>query len=237
MEILVVEDEEAIADFLERGLEAEGYTVLTAADGVEGERLALGGGVDMVILDRMLPGRDGIEVLAAIRAAKPTLPVIMLTAKAEIAERVEGLDHGATDYMTKPFSFEELAARVRAHLRRRGDAAATTLEAGGMRIDLLARQVERGRLSVQLPEREAELLAFLMRHAGRVCTHREILSSVWGYDHDPGTNIVQVYVGYLRRRLALPDSPAPIETVRSVGYRLTAGSRSPRCAEHGSPSS
>jgi len=220
MEILVVEDEEAIADFLERGLEAEGYTVLTASDGVEGERLALGGGVDMVILDRMLPGRDGIEVLAAIRRSKPALPVIVLTARGEIAERVEGLDRGATDYMTKPFSFEELAARVRAHLRQADGEAATTLEAGGMRLDLLARRVQRDDLSVRLPERESELLAFLMRHAGRVCTHREILSSVWGYDHDPGTNVVQVYIGYLRRRLALPDSPAPIETVRSVGYRL-----------------
>jgi DNA-binding response OmpR family regulator len=219
MEILVVEDETAIADFLVRGLEAEGYTVLTATDGVEGERLALGHGVDMVILDRMLPGRDGIEVLAAIRRAKPALPVIVLTARGEIAERVEGLDHGATDYMTKPFSFEELAARARAHLRQ-VDGEATTLEAGGMRLDLLARQVQRDDLSTRLPERESELLAYLMRHAGRVCTHREILSSVWGYDHDPGTNVVQVYIGYLRRRLALPDSPAPIETVRSVGYRL-----------------
>lgn len=220
MEILVVEDEAAIADFLERGLEAEGYTVLTASDGVEGERLAFAHAVDLVILDRMLPGRDGMEVLAAIRRAKPALPVIVLTAKGEIAARVEGLDRGATDYMTKPFSFEELAARVRAHLRQADGETAATLKAGGMRLDLLARRVERDGLSVRLPERESELLAFLMRHAGQVCTHREILSSVWGYDHDPGTNVVQVYIGYLRRRLALPDSPAPIETVRSVGYRL-----------------
>jgi DNA-binding response OmpR family regulator len=221
MEILVVEDESAIADFLGRGLEAEGYDVITTADGVEGERLALGGDVDMVILDRMLPRRDGIEVLAAIRRAKPTLPVIMLTAKGEIADRVEGLDMGATDYMTKPFAFEELVARVRARLQQPDLQVATVLEAGGMRLDLLARRVERGSLSVNLPEREAALLAYLMRHPGHVCTHREILASVWGYDHDPGTNIVQVYIGYLRKRLALPDSPAPIETVRSVGYRLS----------------
>jgi two-component system, OmpR family, response regulator len=220
MEILVVEDEPAVADFLARGLEAEGYTVLIAADGGEGERLALGHGVDMVILDRMLPGRDGIEVLAAVRRAKPALPVIMLTARGEIAERVEGLDGGATDYMTKPFSFEELTARVRAHLRQPDGGAATTLEAGGLRLDLLSRRVQRDGLSVRLPEREAGLLAYLMRHAGRVCTHRELLSAVWGYDHDPGTNVVQVYIGYLRRRLGLPDTPAPIETVRSVGYRL-----------------
>jgi DNA-binding response OmpR family regulator len=220
MEILVVEDEAAIADFLARGLEAAGYGVVTAADGVEGERLALGGGFDLVILDRMLPGRDGIEVLAAIRAAKPALPVILLTARGEVADRIEGLDRGATDYMAKPFAFEELAARVRAHLRQPAGAPATVLEAGGMQLDLISRRVERDGLSVRLAEREAELLAHLMRRAGRVCTREEILASVWGYDHDPGTNIVQVYVGYLRKRLALPGSPAPIETVRSVGYRL-----------------
>jgi len=224
MEILVVEDEAAIADFLARGLEAAGYGVVAAADGVEGERLALGGGFDLVILDRMLPGRDGIEVLAAIREAKPALPVILLTAKGEVADRVEGLDRGATDYMTKPFAFEELAARVRTHLRQPAGASPTVLEAGGMQLDLISRRVERDGLSVRLAEREAELLAHLMRRAGRVCTREEILASVWGYDHDPGTNIVQVYVGYLRKRLALPDSPVPIETVRSVGYRL-AGPR------------
>lgn len=224
MEILVVEDESAIADFLARGLEAAGYGVVTAADGVEGERLALGGGFDLVILDRMLPGRDGIEVLAAIREAKPALPVIVLTARGEVADRVEGLDGGATDYMTKPFAFEELAARVRTHLRQPAGASPALLEAGGMQLDLISRRVERDGLSVRLAEREAELLAHLMRRAGRVCTREEILASVWGYDHDPGTNIVQVYVGYLRKRLALPGSPAPIETVRSVGYRL-AGPR------------
>jgi two-component system, OmpR family, response regulator len=221
VEILVVEDEAAIADFVARGLEGEGYEVLTAGDGVEGERLALSEGVDLVVLDRMLPGRDGMEVLAALRRAKPALPVILLTAKGEVADRVEGLDAGATDYLTKPFSFEELAARVRAHLRRpAGDATVATLKAAGMRLDLISRRVERDGQSVRLPEREAELLAYLMRRPGQVCSHADLLSSVWGYDHDPGTNVVQVYIGYLRRRLALPDSPAPIETVRSVGYRL-----------------
>lgn len=222
MEILVVEDEAAIADFLVRGLESEGHRVRSAADGTEGERIALGGDVDLVILDRMLPGRDGMDVLAAIRRTEPTLPVIMLTAKGSVADRVAGLDQGATDYVTKPFSFEELAARVRAHLRRPAGEVATELEAGEIRLDLLARRAERDGHSVRLSEREAELLAHLMRHAGQVCTHREILSAVWGYEHDPGTNVVQVYIGYLRRRLALPGSPAPIETVRSVGYRLTA---------------
>ena len=221
VEILVVEDEAAIADFLERGLRREGFAVQTVANGAEGERLALNHSFDLIVLDRMLPGRDGLEVLAAIRRSKPSLPVIVLTAKTEVADRVEGLDRGATDYVTKPFSFEELAARVRAHLRQAGSEVTTTLEAGGIRLDLLERRAERNGLVIDLPKREAELLAYLMRHAGRVCTHEEILAAVWEYDHDPGTNIVQVYVGYLRRKLARPDSPAPIETVRSVGYKLS----------------
>jgi two-component system, OmpR family, response regulator len=220
VEILVVEDEEAIADFLFRGLEAEGYEVKVAGDGIAGESLALNGAADLVVLDRMLPGRDGIELLRAIREKKPALPVIMLTAKAEVADRVEGLDLGATDYVTKPFAFEELLARIRSRLREAGDASQTTLEAGGVRLDLLSREASRGELRVRLPEREAGLLAHLLRHAGRVCSREEILAAVWNYDHDPGTNVVQVYVGYLRRKLDLPDDPAPIETVRSVGYRL-----------------
>lgn len=221
MEILVVEDEAAIADFLERGLAREGFAVQAVSDGAEGERLALERAFDLIVLDRMLPGRDGLEVLAAIRRSKPSLPVIMLTAKTEVADRVEGLDQGATDYVTKPFSFEELAARVRAHLRYAEREATTTLEAGGIQLDLVNRRAERDGLSVELPKREAELLAYLMRHAGRVCTREEILAAVWDYDHDPGTNIVQVYIGYLRRKLGRPDSPAPIETVRSVGYKLS----------------
>lgn len=220
MEILVVEDEASIVDFLVRGLEAEGYAVRSASNGVDGQKLALDDGVDLVILDRMLPGRDGLDVLSAIHDAKPSLPVILLTAKDAVADRVEGLDQGASDYVTKPFSFEELAARIRAHLRQPAGETATELEAAGIRLDLIARRAERDGLSVSLSAREAELLAHLMRHAGQVCTHREILSAVWGYEHDPGTNVAQVYIGYLRRRLDLPGSPAPIETVRSVGYRL-----------------
>jgi DNA-binding response OmpR family regulator len=221
MEILVVEDEAGIADFLARGLEAEGYGVSVAGDGVTGERLALDPHTDLVVLDRMLPGRDGIEVLAAIRRSKPALPVILLTAKADVADRVEGLDLGATDYMTKPFAFDELLARIRARLREPGEGSKTTLEAAGIRLDLLTREAIRDDHAVRLPSRESELLAYLMRHAGRVCSREEILSAVWGYEHDPGTNVVQVYVGYLRRKLSLPGSPAPIETVRSVGYRLS----------------
>jgi DNA-binding response OmpR family regulator len=221
MEILIVEDEAGIADFLARGLEAEGYDVTVAADGLAGERLALSPGTDLVVLDRMLPGRDGIEVLASIRSAKPTLPVILLTAKAEVADRVEGLDLGATDYVTKPFAFDELLARIRARFRESADGSETSLEAGGIRLDLLTREATRNGHAIRLPDRESELLAYLMRHTDRVCTREEILAAVWGYDHDPGTNVVQVYVGYLRRKLGAPGSPAPIETVRSVGYRLS----------------
>ncbi|HEY5333725.1 MAG TPA: response regulator transcription factor [Solirubrobacterales bacterium] len=220
MEILVVEDEAGIADFLERGLRAEGYEVSVAADGETGARLAVEPGVDLVVLDRMLPRLDGLEVLDRVRRLRPLLPVIMLTAKAEVADRVEGLDSGATDYVTKPFAFEELLARIRARLRD-GDAnSERVVEAAGIRLDLITREARRGEIATRLPEREADLLAYLIRNQGRVCSREELLSSVWGYDHDPGTNIVQVYVGYLRRRLARPDSPAPIETVRSVGYRL-----------------
>ena len=169
----------------------------------------------------MLPGRDGIEVLAAIRRQRSDLPVIMLTARDEVADRVEGLESGATDYVTKPFAFDELLARVRAHLRHAAAAERpTVLEAGGIKLDLLSRVAERDGVSVPLPEREADLLAHLMRHAGDVCGKDELLRSVWGFDHDPGTNVVQVYVGYLRRKLGSPESPAPIETIRSVGYRL-----------------
>jgi two-component system, OmpR family, response regulator len=220
MEILVVEDEAGIADFLARGLTAEGYGVTVATDGPSGERLALDSGVDLVVLDRMLPGRDGIEVLGSIRRSKPALPVIVLTARAEVADRVEGLDRGATDYVTKPFAFDELLARIRARLRDGEDASATALEAAGIQLDLVSREASREGMTVRLAEREADLLAYLLRHAGRVCSREQILSSVWGYEHDPGTNVVQVYVGYLRRKLGRPGSPAPIETVRSVGYRL-----------------
>jgi DNA-binding response OmpR family regulator len=223
MEILIVEDEVGIADFLERGLRAEGYEVTVAGDGETGARLALDPDVDLVVLDRMLPGVDGLEVLGRVRRVRPALPVIMLTAKAGVADRVEGLDGGATDYVTKPFAFEELLARIRARLRD-GAASERAIEAAGIRLDLINREARRDGVTTKLPDREADLLAYLMRNEGRVCTREELLSSVWGYDHDPGTNIVQVYVGYLRRKLARPGSPAPIVTVRAVGYRL----RSPR---------
>jgi DNA-binding response OmpR family regulator len=220
MRILVVEDETAIADFVQRGLEAEGYAVACAHDGDDGERQALGDSVDLVVLDLMLPGKDGLSVLRSIRNEKPGLPVIVLTARDAVEDKVSGLDQGATDYVTKPFSFDELTARIRAHLRRPANGEPTVLEAAGIHMDLLSREVVLGHDPVHLSAREFDLLAYFMRHPGQVLSREQILSAVWGYDFDPGTNVVEVYVGYLRRKLATDDNPAPIETLRSVGYRL-----------------
>jgi DNA-binding response OmpR family regulator len=221
--ILVVEDEPAIVDFLERGLTAEGYTVSTARDGVEGARLAESSEVDLVILDLMLPGRDGSEILAGLGRTRPQLPVIVLTARADTADKVSLLDLGATDYLTKPFSFEELAARVRAHLRDRDEASSTRLQVGDIRLDLVSRKVERDGVRIRLSATEFSLLAYFLRHPGQVLARDEILQAVWGYPDDAETNVVGVYVGYLRRKLTAKGEPSPIETVRSVGYRLRAG--------------
>lgn len=220
MRILVAEDEAAIADFINHGLSAEGYAVTVASTGDDALALALSEDFGLVVLDRMLPGRDGIEVLKALRVSKPDLRVIMLTARTEIDDRVEGLDAGAVDYMTKPFSFDELAARVRAHLRMPSQTQSTRLEALGIELDLLTRRVTRDGIEISLSSKEFDLLAYFLRHPANVLSREQILSAVWGYSHDPGTNIVEVYVSYLRRKLGRPGSPAPILTVRSVGYRL-----------------
>src|SRR3954453_5534502 len=222
MKILVVEDETAIADFVQRGLEAEGYAVECAGDGNEGERQALTGDPDLVVLDLMLPGRDGMSVLDSIRTEKPALPVIVLTAKDAVEDKVAGLGGGAFDYVTKPFSFDELTARIRARLRESAHGPeATTVDAAGIHVDLLSREVVLGDEAVHLSAREFDLLVFFMRHCDEVLSREQILSAVWGYDFDPGTNVVEVYVGYLRRKLAASGGPARIETLRSVGYRLT----------------
>jgi DNA-binding response OmpR family regulator len=220
MRILVAEDEAAIADFIDHGLSAEGYAVTVASRGDDALALALSEDFGLVVLDRMLPGLDGIAVLEALRAAKPELGVIMLTARTQVDDRVEGLDAGAIDYMTKPFAFDELAARVRAHLRTPSQTRSTRLEAFGIELDLLTRRVSRDGIEVALSSKEFDLLAYFLRHPANVLSREQILSAVWGYSHDPGTNIVEVYVSYLRRKLGRPGSPAPIVTVRSVGYRL-----------------
>jgi DNA-binding response OmpR family regulator len=218
--VLVVEDEPGIVDFVRRGLEAAGFEVQTALDGIEGERLALKDSFDAIVLDLMLPGRSGLEILASVRRARPSVPVIVLTARGEIEDRVAGLDAGAVDYLVKPFSLAELVARVRAQLRVVAQASTSTLTGEGIELNLLTRKVRRGHRSVALSTTEFELLAYFLRHRGHVLSREQILSSVWGYEHDPATNVVDVYVGYLRRKLGSRDDPAPIFTVRSVGYRL-----------------
>ena len=220
MRILVVEDETAIADFLSRGLSAEGFVVTRVADGVQGEEIATGEEIDLVILDLLLPGRPGLDVLRGIRAVKPQLPVIVLSALGEVEDRVIGLDRGATDYMVKPFSFAELSARVRAHLRAPEQPAPTRLEGGGILLNLLERSVWRDGVEADLSPREFDLLVYFLRHRNQVLSREQILGAVWGYDFDPGTNVVEVYIGYLRRKLGRPGSPAPIKTLRSAGYKL-----------------
>ncbi len=220
--ILVIEDEPGIVDFLERGLRAHGFDVTSARDGESGIEKALSEDVDLVVLDMMLPGRSGLEVLATLREAKPALPVIVLTALSEVEDRVTGLDAGAVDYLSKPFSLTELAARVRAQLRVAAQTPQTTLRAGDVEVDLLTREVRRAGELVRLSTTEFELLVHLIRNRGHVLSREQILRAVWGYEYDPGTNVVDVYVGYLRRKLRRSDRSVPIVTVRSVGYRFDA---------------
>lgn len=228
--ILVIEDEPGIVDFLERGLRAHGFEVVSALDGESGIERAQSGDVDLIVLDLMLPGRSGLEVLEWLRSSQPGLPVIVLTALDEVEHRVTGLDAGAADYLTKPFSLNELAARIRAQLRMAAQSAQSGLVGGGIEVDLLSREVRRDGRVVRLSTTEFELLAYLMRNRGQVLSREQILRAVWGYDYDPGTNVVDVYIGYLRRKLRPPDGAdavpgppgAPITTIRSVGYRFDA---------------
>jgi two-component system OmpR family response regulator len=224
MKILLVEDEALISSFIEKGLAAEGHTVETVDRGDAAlDRIRLIE-PDLVVLDVMLPGMDGFEILGALRAADPELPVVMLTARGEIADRVRGLDLGATDYMMKPFAFAELSARIRAHLRT-ADARqprADSLEVGQLRLDLLRREVEADGVAIPLSAREFALLAYLMRHPGQVLSRQQILDGVWGYTFDPRSNLVDVYVGYLRRKLAEAGAPKALATVRGMGYRLVS---------------
>jgi DNA-binding response OmpR family regulator len=220
MRILVIEDERTLAGFIEQSLVAEGYAVGIRHDGESGEAAALTGDYALVLLDLTLPGKDGLDVLAAIRRRIPELPVIVLTARGAVEQRVEGLDRGATDYVTKPFSLEELMARVRAHLRSPAQQQSSVLEASGIRMDLRTRRVQRGGGEVNLTAREFELLAYLLRHPDQVLSREQILNAVWGFDFDPGTKVLEVYISYLRRKLGQGDGSDPIETVRNVGYRL-----------------
>jgi DNA-binding response OmpR family regulator len=223
MRILVIEDERTLASFIEQSLHAEGHAVTVCHDGPSGEAAALTGDYALVLLDLTLPGRDGLDVLGAIRAHMPALPVIVLTARAANEQRVQGLDRGANDYVAKPFSFAELLARVRAQLRTPTQPESSALAVDGLTMDLRTRRVVRGGREIPLTAREFELLAYLMRHPDQVLSREQILNAVWGYDFDPGSKVLEVYIGYLRRKLAGEEDP--IETVRNVGYRL--------CVPHG----
>jgi DNA-binding response OmpR family regulator len=227
--ILVIEDEPGIVDFLQRGLESEGFEVRAELDGDTGLQRALREHVDLLVLDLLLPSRSGHEVLAAVHEAKPELPVIVLTAVGQVEQRVAGLDAGAADYLTKPFSLHELAARIRAQLRVAAQSQRTVLRGGDLEVDLITREVRYDGEPVRLSTTEFELLTYLMRHRDQALSREQILRAVWGYEYDPGTNVVDVYVGYLRRKLrgvVKRDQGArtrsPIVTVRSVGYRFDA---------------
>jgi DNA-binding response OmpR family regulator len=214
--VLIVEDEPRLASFLQKGLRASGFTTCVAADGAAAARMADDGKFDLLILDLGLPDCDGSEVLSDLRSAGQRLPVIVLTARDDLSDKLAAFDGGADDYLTKPFRFEELLARIRARLRKEGTPEQTVITAGAVALDLRTRRVEVDGELVELTVREFAVLEVLMRHRGQVLAREQLLSHVWGYDYDPGSNVVDVYVGYLRRKLG----GQAIETVRGVGYRL-----------------
>ncbi len=218
--IVLIEDEPGIVDFIDRGLSARGFEVRSALDGDSGLQLALEDHVDLVVLDLMLPGRSGMDLLRDLSDQRPGLPVLVLTARGELEDRVGGLNAGAVDYLVKPFALAELEARIRAQLRAARQAPATVLRLGQLEVDLLAREVHSAGTLVRLTNTEFDLLAYLMNHPGQVLNRQQILRAVWGYGHDPATNIVDVYIGYLRRKLGVGGHTVPIVTVRSRGYRL-----------------
>jgi DNA-binding response OmpR family regulator len=214
--ILVVEDEPRISSFIEKGLTANGFTTSVTQSGNEGLMLADSGEFDLLILDIGLPDRDGFDVLRELRTRNKALPVVILTARDNVPDKVQGLEGGADDYVTKPFSFEELLARVRVRLR--GDRAPeeTVLNAGDATLDLRTRRINVRGKDVELTAREFVLAEVFFRHPGQVMSREQLLSRVWGYDYDPGSNIVDVYVGYLRRKIG----DEHIKTVRGMGYRF-----------------
>jgi DNA-binding response OmpR family regulator len=216
--ILIVEDEPRLLGFLSHGFRAEGYAVEGAGDGVAGLERALAGRHRLVILDLLLPGIDGLGLLKALRPRRPELPVLILSARDELATKLLGFELGANDYMTKPFSFDELRVRVRAQLRQASPWQAG-LRAGELVLDLQHREARIGGSACSLSERELRLLRYLVEHAGEVVSREQLLSEVWGYTFAPGSNIVDVYVARLRRKLGRPEL---IETVRNAGYCLAA---------------
>ena len=221
MYVLVVEDERRLAQLVRRVLEEEGHTVDTAADGDEGLTMALDASHDVIVLDVMLPGRDGISVCRELRQQKVDTPVLLLTALDGVDERVRGLDAGADDYLPKPFAFQELLARIRALGRRRVQAReASELKVEDLVLDLRRRRAQRAERMIELSPKEFSLLEYLMRNDGRVVTRTQILDHLWGYDYDSESNLVDVYVAYLRRKVDKGHKHPLIRTVRGVGYAL-----------------
>jgi len=220
MKILIIEDDRKILSFVKKALKEQGFVVDTCENGDEGYDKALHQAYDVLILDIMLPGRDGLSILRSLREKKINLPVIILTARSALQERVEGLNLGADDYLNKPFYIEELLARIHAVTRRAAGDQLSLLQAGPLTVNLITREVRAGKENVELTAREFSLLELLMRSPGRVFTRTQILEHVWGYDFDPQTNVVDVYVRRIRSKVDVnPDAPL-IETVRGVGYRI-----------------
>jgi two-component system OmpR family response regulator len=220
MRVLVVEDEARLALLLKRGLEEQGYAVDVTGDGAEALWLATEVDFDAIVLDIMLPSLDGLEVTRRLRAAGRWAPVLLLTAKDAIDDRVVGLDAGADDYLTKPFSFAELAARVRALVRRGRVERPTVLQVGDLRLDPARRQAWRGSVELDLSPTEFALLELFLTHPDEVLTRSRILEHVWDFAYDPASNVVDQYVAYLRRKIDRPFGRADLETVRGAGYRL-----------------
>lgn len=223
MRVLVVEDEPKLAAFVRKGLVEDQFAVDLAGDGETAVRLAESARYDLVILDIMLPGMDGFAVCAALRGRQPDLPILMLSARGLIEDRVQGLDAGADDYLTKPFAFSELRARIRALLRRQSPGAALVRKTGDITLDPVRRIVMRGSRLVDLTPKEFALLAYLMEHAGQVLTRAMIAEAVWNFTWDRLTNVIDVFVNHLRRKLEEAGEPRVIHAVRGVGYVLRSG--------------
>jgi two-component system OmpR family response regulator len=222
MRILIIEDDRKTADYLAKGLGESGYTVDRAGDGREGLFMATSGQYDAMVVDRMLPGMDGLAIVQSLRAQNNATPVLILSALGQVDDRVRGLQAGGDDYLTKPYAFSELLARVQSLLRRRKpDAAATTLKVGDLELDLLARTARRAGKAIELLPREFRLLEFLMRHAGEVVTRTMLLERVWDYHFDPQTNVIDVHVSRLRQKIDKGFAPPMLHTVRGAGYRLS----------------
>lgn len=223
--ILLVEDDDETRDFVGKSLRAAGYHVEATASGRDALYLATGGAFDALIFDRMLPDLDGLSLLKSVRAAGCATPAILLTAMGALDERVRGLRSGADDYMVKPFAFAELEARLEAVLRRpsdAGDEAETRLACGDLELDLITRRARRGKRRVELQPREFQMLEYLMRRQGRIVTRTMLLEGVWNYHFDPKTNVIDVHISRLRRKIDGENEPRLIQTVRGAGYMLTA---------------